>query len=98
MSKYAELLNNPPVLNVVDGAREVIINLVSCMCDNKNKFTMKKDDAGDFKIFTHGQAWSNFGIKADRDDIEWLADDAKWSEVFKLINSGYSKIESVRSR
>jgi hypothetical protein len=98
MSKYIELLRKPPVLEVVDSAREVIVNLVSCMCDNKHKWTIKKNEEGDFKIFTHGSAFSNFQTKFDRDEIEWAADAGDWSDVWKMINSGVSKIESVRSR
>ena len=98
MSKYVELLNNPPKLKVKDNAREAVINLVSCMCDNKHKWTIKKNEEGDFKIRTHGYAFSNFQTKFDKDEIEWEADELKWDEVFKMINSGTSKIESLRSR
>ena len=97
-SKYVQLLNNPPVLAVVANAREVIINLVSCMCDNKYKWTLKRNADGDFKIWTHGYAFSNFQTKFATDEIEWAADAGDWAEVWKMINSGTSKIESVRSR
>ena len=98
MSKYVELLNNPPKLEVKKGAREVVINLVSCMCDNKYKWTIKKNEEGDFKIKTHGYAFSNFQTLFDKDEIEWKADECNWVEVFRMINSGTSKIESLRSR
>lgn len=98
MSKYIELLNTPPKLEVKKDAREVVINLVSCMCDNKEKWTFKKNDDGDFKINTHGFAFKNFQTKFDKDEIEWEADEQNWSEVFRMINSGTSKIESLRSR
>lgn len=98
MSKYVELLNNPPKLKVKKDAREVVIKLVSCMCDNKYTWTIKKNEDGDFKIKTHGYAFSNFQTKFDKDEIEWEADDLKWDKVFKMINSGTSKIESLRSR
>jgi hypothetical protein len=98
MSKYVELLNNPPTLEVKENAREVVINLISCMCDNKHKWTIKKNSEGDFKISTHGFAFSNFQTKFDKDEIEWEADDSNWDEVFRMINSGTSKIEKLRSR
>ena len=98
MSKYSELRNNPPKLEVKENAREVVINLISCMCDNKHKWTIKKNSEGDFKISTHGQAFSNFQTKFDKDEIEWEADDSNWDEVFNMINSGTSKIEKLRSR
>ena len=68
------------------------------MCDNKYTWTIKKNEDGDFKIKTHGYAFSNFQTKFDKDEIEWEADDLKWDKVFKMINSGTSKIESLRSR
>ena len=98
MSKYVELLNNPPKLEVKENAREVVINLISCMCDNKHKWTFKKNEDGDFKINTHGYSFINFQTKFDKDEIEWEADDLKWDKVFRMINSGTSKIESLRSR
>ena len=97
-SKYSELCSNPPILTVVENAREVIINLVSCMCDNKNKFTLKKNADGDFKLNTNGHAFSNFQIPFAKDEIEWAADASDWKGVFRMINAGTSKIESVRSR
>ena len=98
MSKYSELLNNPPKLEVKENAREIKIYLVSCMCDNRYRWTIKKNEAGDYKIFTHGFAYSNFQIKHRRDDIEWEADEGNWNKVFEMINSGTSKIESIKSR
>lgn len=97
-SKYVELLKNPPKLEVVENAREIVIDLVSCMCDNRHKWTLKKNQDGDFKIYTHGHAFSNFQTEFDKIDIEWVADSGDWKEVFRMINSGTSKIESVRSR
>jgi len=98
MSKYIQLFQNPPKLTVVKDAREVVINVVSCMCDNKHRLTMKKNSDGDFKLGTHGSAYSNFQIKFQKDVVEWEADSANWKTVFEMINSGTSKIEAVRSR
>ena len=63
MSKYQELWGNPPKLNVEGDPREVKINLISCMCDNKYRWTIYKNDGGDYKINTHGFAYSNWQIK-----------------------------------
>jgi hypothetical protein len=98
MSKYNELLKNAPKLTVKKGAREVVINLISCMCDNKYTWTIKKNNEGDFKISTHGYSFNNFQTKYERNEIEWTADESNWKKVFDMINSGTSKIESVRSR
>ena len=98
MSKYSELRNNPPKLEVKENAREVVINLISCMCDNKHKITLKKNDEGDFKLNSHRDAYSNFQIKFDKDDIEWEADDSNWDEVFRMINSGTKLIANIKSR
>lgn len=98
MSKYRDLIDFPPKLEVKENAREIIINCISAMCDNKEKISLKKNIEGDFKINTHGQAFSNFQIKFDKDDIEWEADDNNWNRVFRMINSGTTKIENIKSR
>lgn len=98
MGKYRDLINFPPKLEVKENAREIIINCISVMCDNKEKISLKKNIEGDFKINTHGQAFSNFQIKFDKDDIEWEADDGNWVDVFSMINSGTTKIENIKSR
>jgi len=98
MSKYRDLIDFPPKLEVKENAREVVINLVSCMCDNRGKITLKKNDDGDFKLNSHGNSYRNFQIKFDRDDIEWEADDSEWDNVFGMINSGTSTIDNIKSR
>jgi hypothetical protein len=45
-----------------------------------------------------GNALSNFQMKAKPYEIEWKADEEKWTEVITMINSGVSVIESVSSR
>jgi hypothetical protein len=98
MSKYQELLVNPPKLKIEGKPKEIKIDLVSCMCDNRYRWTIKKNEDGDYRINTHGFAYSNFQIKDRKDDIEWVADEGKWEKVFNMINSGTKKIESVKYR
>ena len=98
MSKYQELLVNPPKLKIEGKPKEIKIDLVSCMCDNEYRWTIKQNEDGDYKINTHGFAYSNWQIRARRDDIEWIADEGNWDKVFLLINSGTSKIESIKYR
>ena len=98
MDKYRTLRARSPKLEVTENAREVVINTISSMCDNKGKLTLKKNAEGDFKMSGNGSAISNWQMKHDRDEIEWEADDQNWSEVFRMINTGTSVIESVRSR
>ena len=98
MDKYRDLLDNPPMLEVKGNVREVVINLISCMCDNKHKITLKKNDDGDFKLNSHRDSYRNFQIKFDKDDIEWEADDNNWNDVFRMINSGTSIIDNIKSR
>ena len=98
MSKYQELLVNPPKLKIEGKPKEIKIDLVSCMCDNKYRWTIKQNEDGDYKINTHGFAYSNWQIKDRKDDIEWIADEGNWRKVFNMINSGTSKIESVKYR
>lgn len=99
MSLYQKLSLNPPKLQVKDGAREVQIFLVSCMCDNKKKLTLKKKEDGDFKLYTNGQHPNNFQFKGDiATDCEWKADEGNWPAVWKFINSGVQVVERVISR
>ena len=98
MSKYQELLYNPPKLKMEGKPREIKIDLVSCMCDNEYRWTIKQNEDGEYKINTHGFAYSNWQIKARKDDIEWVADDENWELVFNMINSGTSKIENIKYR
>ena len=68
------------------------------MCDNKYRWTIKQNEDGDYKINTHGFAYSNWQIKDRKDDIEWIADEGDWNEVFEMINTGTSKVESIKYR
>jgi len=98
MSKYRKLSINPPKLELEGKPREIKINLISCMCDNSYRWTIKQNDEGDYRIHTHGFAYSNWQIPHRKDDIEWTADEGNWKEVFKMINTGTSKIESIKYR
>jgi hypothetical protein len=98
MTTYLNLLQNPPTLKVVGTPREIKLDLVSCMCDNRYRWTIKKNSEGDFKIFTHGYAFRNWQTKNRKDDIEWEADNGNWDKVFSMINSGTSKIEQIKYR
>jgi len=98
MSRYRELLKIPPVLEVYGKPREMKIDLVSATCDNRSRWTIKENEDGDYKIFTHGFAYSNFQVRHRKDDIEWEADGGDWEEVFDMINTGTSKIESIKYR
>ena len=77
--------------------REVKIDLVDGM-DNDYRMTFKKNDEGDYKLNTHGQAYGNFQIKYLKDDIEWMADDGDWEEVVNMINTGLKTITGIKSR
>jgi hypothetical protein len=97
MSKYQNLIQSPPTLSVKDGAKEVHIYLVSCMCDNKYEFTMRKGENG-WSLSTGRFAYSNFGIPVSEFELELLADEGNWSSVFQHINSGFQQVEKVLSR
>jgi hypothetical protein len=98
MSTYVELKRNAPKLNVKKGAREVIVETVSCMCDNRHSIRFKKNSDGDFKMNGGGFSLSNWQMKYPKYDIEWKADEGDWNEVFEMINSGTEVIERVKSR
>jgi hypothetical protein len=98
MSEYRKLKKSKLDLKVKENCKELVITLISCMCDNKYIFKLKKDLQGEFKLNTCGYAFSNFGIKNNRYEIEWAADESNWEKVFEMINTGTSIIKSVVSR
>ena len=81
----------------VDGNPETYAVLPSSS-NNRYRWTIKQNEDGDYKIFTHGFAYSNWQIKDRKDDIEWVADEGNWDKVFEMINSGTSTIESIKYR
>lgn len=98
MTQYQDLRTNRPTLTVKKGAQKVVVNLISCMCDNIHTWTFGKNGNDDFVIFTHGSAFSNFHTKFTKTEIEWEADLGNWDKVFRMINSGTSVIKSVKSK
>ena len=98
MSKYSQLLNNPPQLSIKGNAKEVIFTTISVMCDNIRYLRFKKNSEGEFKIDGMGRSVSNWQMKHPNHVIEWKADEENWNEVIKMINTGTSQIESVVSR
>jgi hypothetical protein len=96
-SLYRKLKFNPPTLKVEGTPREMKIDLVSVMCDNKYRWSVEQVD-GDYKISTSPFAYSNFQTKYRKDDIEWEMDNGNWNEVFNMINSGTIKIEQIKYR
>ena len=96
MSLYDQLKRNPPKLQIEGEFREIKIDLVSVMCDNKYRWTARKKDDGDFVINTGGFAYSNFGIENHyKDDIEWAMDRGDWTWVFDMINEGTCLVERI---
>ena len=98
MSMYRELSINPPTIRVKKDPREVILTTISCMCDNKGTLKFKKNSEGDFKMSGGGFALSNWQMKHDRYDIEWMADENDWDQVIRMINTGTAVVSAVRSR
>ena len=83
---------------IVENPKEVIFHTVAGMCDNKNMFRFKKDASGEFKLSCNGFAYSNFGIKGDKYELEWAADEGDFFDVIQMINSGFQLVERVVSR
>lgn len=104
MSKYRELKRNPPLIDVrkLKNKKEVIFTLVSCMCDNIAYLRLKKNADNEFRVNTYnshcGLVYSNFQFKHTGHEIEWAADENKWGDIIRMINSGTSVISEVISR
>tara|TARA_R100000700_G_scaffold39868_1_gene53726 strand:+ start:2954 stop:3271 length:318 start_codon:yes stop_codon:yes gene_type:complete len=102
-STYQELKSNPPKFNLPNEKeqnkiRAVVLDLCSVMCDNRYRFTFKKNQFSEFTLFTHGFSFSNFQIKAYADDLEWLADEGDWEKIIELINEGTQLVEKIKYR
>jgi hypothetical protein len=77
--------------------REVHFFVVSCMCDNEHKITLRRQEDGQYKVSAGIQALSNFQMKGDYEtDLVWAAEDNEWNKVVDIINSGTSVVESVK--
>ena len=102
MNTYRQLLNNPPKFKLPtkkQKVKAVVFDICSCMCDNRYRFTFKKNESGEFRLFTNGFAYSNFQIKGHySEDLEWLADDGDWNDIIKAINSGTQLVEKIKYR
>ena len=100
MSKYQELVQNPPRVHqeVKKNAKEVIFYVVSCMCDNRYTLRFRKNDRGDFRMSGGRFSLSNFQFKHKPFEMEWIADGGDWIKVKNMINSGTIKVEDVISR
>ena len=108
MSKYQELLQNPPRVrsSIKKNVKEIIFYTVSCMCDNRHTIRFSKNDDGEFQMSGMGFALSNwqFGLRPFTQggikpfEIEWEADKGNWTDVIEMINSGTEKIERIISR
>ena len=78
--------------------RQLMIHIVSSMCDNRYILSLKKNSDGEFQMSGRGFALSNFGFKPPVYEIEWAADAGDWSKVIHSINSGYQRIDKIVSR
>ena len=78
--------------------RQLMIHVVSSMCDNKYILSLRKNNDGEFKMSGRGYSLSNFGFKPPIYEIEWAADEGDWSKVIHSINSGYQRIDKIVSR
>ncbi len=99
-SLYHELIVNPPVIKVdVESPREVHFATISCMCDNKGKISFYRNDNGSYRMTGNGFALSNWQMKDDyHTDCCWAAEDGEWDKVANIINTGTTKVQSVKYR
>tara|TARA_R100001082_G_scaffold101022_1_gene70422 strand:+ start:93 stop:404 length:312 start_codon:yes stop_codon:yes gene_type:complete len=101
---YTDLANQPMtqmrknLKEIKKNPRELMIHIVSSMCDNKYILSLKKNSDGEFRMSGGRFALSNFGFKSPVYEIEWAADEGDWSKVIHIINSGYQRIDKIVSR
>ena len=101
---WKQLKLNPPIIEVkkLKGKKEVIFTMVSCMCNNISYIRLKKNEEGEFKlnayITSYGYSFSNYQMRHTQHEIEWSADEGKWGDVVRMINTGTSVIGEIISR
>ena len=98
MSKYQELRQSPPNLDIKQGADEVIFTTISCMCDNKHTIRFSKHLNDKFKMSGMGFSLSNWQFKHEVYEMEWEADLGNWDKVVSMINTSTEAIQKVASR
>ena len=95
------------ITGIISDPKEVVFNLVSCMCDNRDRLIFKKTNANgymEFRVYLKSypsgtmQSLSNLQMKADEIDLAWKAGGNEWENVVELIETGTSVIESIMSR
>tara|TARA_R110001599_G_C12199672_1_gene655588 strand:- start:257 stop:517 length:261 start_codon:yes stop_codon:yes gene_type:complete len=86
-------------MSTIEGTkpREVVMTLTDYN-SNKYLWTFKQNQDGDYKLSTNGQAYGNFQCNVDKYEIEWLADEGKWSEVEREVNRGVKNVYKIKSR
>jgi len=101
---YQKLRQTPPIIEVkkLKDKKEIIFTMVSCMCNNISYIRLKKNEQGEFRLNaysgSYGYSFSNFQMKHTQHEIEWAADENKWGDVIRMINSGTSVIGEFISR
>ena len=113
MSKYREIRQNPPALKVVDNPSRVTFKMIDAMCDNRSEinFVKTKDFWKVRAVLPSGMGNSlsnyQFGrgsyapkntLRVTAQDLCWMAEDGEWDEIIKVVNSGVSVIELIRSK
>ena len=101
MSIYQILLHNPPKLVLVPNSRQVIFNLVSCMCDNKNTiaYDLDKDNLSGYSLSNLQLRGGGYYDLVTLLEQALAEDDAEaFAKSVSLINTGTSKVASVQFR
>lgn len=83
--------------------KQLILTTISCMCDNLSyvKITRNKEDEVSIRSYNNScnLCLSNLQMKDDyRTDLEWAFLDNEFDKIVEIINSGTSKVESLRAR
>lgn len=76
---------------------KMIIDMVSCMCDNKSQISITIDsDKSTASISGMGNSLSNYQFKHSVADIQWEIESGEWLTALKMIESGTSIIASIK--
>lgn len=101
-SIYSNLIKNPPEIHIPKGTTKVILNMVSCMCDNRSQIIITRENK-EVSISASlrsgmGYSFSSYQTGFSVEDIKWEIDDENWYTVIAMIKNGTAQIESFKCK
>lgn len=98
-SLYQITRQNPPIFDIKPNPREIIFELVSCMCDNISYLHYRRDNSSLRHYNSHcSLAFSNLQCKALQAEVLWAIEDNEFDKVVAMLNTSTSRVFSIKIR